>query len=290
MKKIILFFSAIGLILLAACNDAKNSNTDNGNGVLVEQLYDSLLVANAEKDSLLSIINDINDGMLQIRDMEKIISTTNFNNETRSKKQEIMDNMLLIQQALKDRREKLASLERKLKNSSGGNSQLQETIDNLKKQLAEQEATINRLTEALQKANIRIQLLNTTVDSLNVANQAISEQIDIAEQRSEQLALELNTCYYTIGSKSELKENNIIQTGFLRKTKVLEGDYEISYFTKADKRNLTEIPLYSKKAKLLTKHPSGSYEIVDNDGVKSLLITSPEKFWEQTNFLVVQIN
>lgn len=281
--------AAACMMCLAACN---NSNTETAatDTAIVDRLNDSLLVANAEKDSLLSLINDINDGMMQICDMEKIISASNLNNETRNKRQEIMDNMRLIQQALQDRREKLASLERRIKNSKGDSAQLQKTIDGLKKQIADQEASIARLTEELRKAHIEIQVLNTAVDSLNVANQTITEEKVAAEEKSEQLVNELNTCYYVIGSKNELKENKIIETGFLRKTKVLEGDYEINYFTKGDKRTLTEIPLHSKKAKIYTKHPDGTYEIVDNDGVKSLLITDPTRFWSLSNFLVIQID
>lgn len=281
--------AAACMMCLAACN---NSNTETAatDTAIVDRLNDSLLVANAEKDSLLSLINDINDGMMQIRDMEKIISASNLNNETRNKRQEIMDNMRLIQQALQDRREKLASLERRIKNSKGDSAQLQRTIDGLKKQIADQEASIARLTEELRKAHIEIQVLNTAVDSLNVANQTITEEKVAAEEKSEQLVNELNTCYYVIGSKNELKENKIIETGFLRKTKVLEGDYEINYFTKGDKRTLTEIPLHSKKAKIYTKHPEGTYEIVDTDGVKSLLITDPTRFWSLSNFLVIQID
>ena len=289
MKKSILLMAVACMMCLAACN---NSNTETAatDTAIVDRLNDSLLVANAEKDSLLSLINDINDGMMQIRDMEKIISASNLNNETRNKRQEIMDNMRLIQQALQDRREKLASLERRIKNSKGDSAQLQKTIDGLKKQIADQEASIARLTEELRKAHIEIQVLNTAVDSLNVANQTITEEKVAAEEKSEQLVNELNTCYYVIGSKNELKENKIIETGFLRKTKVLEGDYEINYFTKGDKRTLTEIPLHSKKAKIYTKHPEGTYEIVDNNGVKSLLITDPTRFWSLSNFLVIQID
>lgn len=281
--------AAACMMCLAACNNS-NTETATTDTAIVDRLNDSLLVANAEKDSLLSLINDINDGMMQIRDMEKIISASNLNNETRNKRQEIMDNMRLIQQALQDRREKLASLERRIKNSKGDNSQLQKTIDGLKKQIADQEASIARLTEELRKAHIEIQVLNTAVDSLNVANQTITEEKVAAEEKSEQLVNELNTCYYVIGSKNELKENKIIETGFLRKTKVLEGDYEINYFTKGDKRTLTEIPLHSKKAKIYTKHPEGTYEIADNDGVKTLLITDPTRFWSLSNFLVIQID
>lgn len=289
MKKSILLMAAACMMCLAACNNNK-TETSTIDTAAVDRLNDSLLVANAEKDSLLSLINDINDGMMQIRDMEKIISASNLNNETRNKRQEIMDNMRLIQQALQDRREKLASLERRIKNSKGDNSQLQKTIDGLKKQIADQEASIAQLTEELRKAHIEIKVLNTAVDSLNVANKTITEEKTAAEEKSELLANELNTCYYVIGSKNELKENKIIETGFLRKTKVLEGDYEINYFTKGDKRTLTEIPLHSKKAKIYTKHPEGTYEIVDNNGVKSLLITDPTRFWSLSNFLVIQID
>ena len=100
----------------------------------------------------------------------------------------------------------------------------------------------------------------------------------------------LNTCYYVIGSNKELKANKIIESGFLRKTKILQGDFEMSYFTKADRRTLNEIPLHSKKAQLMTNHPKDSYEIVDNDGVKTLHILNANRFWEKSNFLVVKID
>ena len=70
----------------------------------------------------------------------------------------------------------------------------------------------------------------------------------------------------------------------------MEGDFEKSYFTKADKRTLSVIPLHSKKAKILSKQPAGSYVIEDNGGVKTLRITNATKFWELSNFLIVQID
>ena len=86
------------------------------------------------------------------------------------------------------------------------------------------------------------------------------------------------------------KNNKIIESGFLKKTKVMETDYELSYFTKADKRTLNELPLHSDKAKVLSKHPSGSYTIVENGKTKTLVINNPTKFWELSNFLIIQIN
>ena len=109
--------------------------------------------------------------------------------------------------------------------------------------------------------------------------------------QAKELTDELNTCYYAIGSKKELQDNNIIKTGFLRKTKIMQGDYEMSYFTAVDKRNLTQLPLHSKKAKVMTNQPADSYRIQDgNGGMKVLVITNPTKFWNASNFLVIQID
>ena len=44
------------------------------------------------------------------------------------------------------------------------------------------------------------------------------------------------------------------------------------------------------KAQLMTNHPRDSYEIVDNDGVKTLHISNPHRFWEKSNFLVIKID
>ena len=71
----------------------------------------------------------------------------------------------------------------------------------------------------------------------------------------------------------------------------MESDYEKSYFTKADKRSLSVVPLHSKKAKVLSKHPAESYTIeTDAQGMKTLKIVNGTRFWEMSNFLIVQID
>ncbi len=101
---------------------------------------------------------------------------------------------------------------------------------------------------------------------------------------------ELNLCYYAIGTKSELKENRIIETGFLRKTKIMKGDFDKSFFTVADKRTLTTIDLNSDKAEVLTNQPASSYVMGDTNGHKVLRITNPAAFWSLSNYLVIKID
>lgn len=289
MKKSAFLFACIGLSLLASCGGNKSGNQDSTDSLTTE-LSDSLQTVNAEKDSLMALVSEINDGMLQIKDMENILTSPNLNGETPSKKEEIKTNMIAIQQALETRRKKLEALEARLKKSSGYSESMKKTVEGLKKQIETQEQTISSLQDELRKANIKIEGLNTRVDSLSTANATERSQKVLAQEEATRLANELNACYYVVGSKKELKNNKIIESGFLRKTKIMEGDFEKSYFTKADKRSLSSLPLHSKKAKILSKHPNGSYSIEDNGGVKTLKITNPTKFWEMSNFLIVQVD
>ena len=98
----------------------------------------------------------------------------------------------------------------------------------------------------------------------------------------------MNTCYYVIASKSQLKEHQILETGFLRKSKLLKGDFDKGFFVIGDKRNLTSLDLKSKKIKIRTSHPEDSYRIIETEKQKTLTIISPEKFWSLTNYLVIQ--
>ena len=78
---------------------------------------------------------------------------------------------------------------------------------------------------------------------------------------------------------------------FLGATKVLRGDFNENYFTKADKRNLAEIPTGSKKVKIWTNMPEGSYTIVENpDKTKTIKITNPTEFWSLTPYLIIQVD
>lgn len=286
MKKIVSII-AIGMVFLTACNGGKVKQLEDAK-VMTD---DSLRVALANQDSLLVLLNDITDGMNQIKDLEKILTnTSDLTSESQSRKDQIKNDMLAIQQALQERRQRLAELEGKLKNSQGYNATLQRTIDNLKAEIANQETTISTLRNDLAVAKIQIADLGTKVDSLNTTVASVTEEKTKAEEATTTAVNELNTCYYAIGTKKELKEAKIIETGFLRKTKLLQADFQQSYFTKSDKRTLTSIPTHSKKAKIITNMPEGSYDIQDVDGMKVINVINPEKFWSMSNYLVIQVN
>lgn len=287
MKKLTLFFIA-SAAMLTACN-SKNEQTVEAQGPTTA---DSLQVALANQDSLLVLMNDVAEGMAQIKQMENILSTTtDLSAESTDRRQQIKNDMLLIQQTLQERRNRLDQLEKKLQGSNANNQTLQKSIQTLKQQIADQESTIETLRSDLEKANIHIAALTANVDSLNTEVASVSAAKAKVEQTATNLTNELNTCYYAIGSKSELKEHKLIATGFLRKTKILPDDFEQSYFVTADKRTLTSIPTHAKKAKVLTNQPTDSYTIVDSEnGTKVIKIQNLARFWSVSNFLVVEVN
>lgn len=286
MKKFVSII-ATGMLLLTACNGGKVKQLEDAK-LMTD---DSLRVALANQDSLLVLLNDITDGMNQIKDLEKILSnSSDLTAESQSRKDQIKNDMIAIQQALQERRERLAELEAKLKKSQGYSATLQRTVDNLKAEIANQETTISTLRNDLAVAKIQIADLGTKVDSLNTTVANVTEEKVKAEEATTTAINELNTCYYAIGTKKELKEAKIIETGFLRKTKLLQADFQQNYFTKGDKRTLTTIPTHAKKAKVITNMPEGSYDIQDVDGFKVINVTNPEKFWSMSNYLVIQVD
>lgn len=285
MKKFLLMAVAVSA-LFAAC-DTKKSD-EEASKAIQDATKQELEVAVADRDSLLSLVNDIAAGMNQIKDLQNILTVNGVENQ--DERSRIMADMAAIQQTLEQRKKQLEELEAKLKKSNLTNSQLRQTIETLRGQIESQTAEIASLRNSLDDANAEIGRLNSAVASLNSAVDTAKQERDAAIERGTELANQLNTCYYVAASSKELKEHKILEGGFLRKTKLMEADFDKNFFTKADKRTLRTINLHSKKAKVLSNQPADSYEIVDSNGQKMLRILNPAAFWNLSNYLIVQID
>ena len=291
MKKIkFLVIALVAMTLMPACSNKAEQEEETREDSINTELNDSLATALAEKDSLMALMNDISDGMNQLKELQDVVSVRNLSGETADRKAQLRSDMELLQKSVAERKKRLEDLEKRLTQSRNYNDEMRKTIETMKKQLENQQSTIDDLTQQLAQAHIVINTLNTRVDSLNTVNTEVREEKARAQEETVRVTNEMNVCYYVIGNKKELKNHHIIETGFLKKTKIMEGEFERSYFTKADKRTLNVIPLHSKKAKLLSKHPQGTYQLVDDGNVKSLHITDAARFWELSNYLIVQID
>ena len=95
----------------------------------------------------------------------------------------------------------------------------------------------------------------------------------------------LNTGFFIAGTSKELKSKNIITKNSLKQ------DFNEKVFTQIDISKTNSFPVDSKKASLLTSHPSDSYVFnKDENKIESLQITDPERFWKTSRYLVVVLN
>ncbi len=287
MKKLVYAFLPV-LAVMTSCSNSGNSSKSDNDGA--DATLDSLRAAVAQRDSLLQFVSEVSAGMDQLLFIQGDMDNISLVNETPERKAQFSEQVGRLSYQMQQNKERLAQLEKQLQESKSSNATLLNSIATLKKQIATQEALIQSLTQQLDAAGAIIASQSEQIDSLNTTVTDITSQRDIAQDRSAQLTAELNKCYYVYATKNELKKYNIIETGFLRKTKILPDDFEQQFFMTADKTTLTTINTHNKKAKVLTSQPADSYVIEDVNGQKAIKITNPARFWEKSNYLVIQVD
>lgn len=273
--------------MLFSCNENKEKEQQS----LAEVSKQELITALSEREQLLILVKEISTGLEQIKQLENIMTVSAEHPEKNvSQQAQILADISSLKERIQQRKEKLQELESKLQDSTINNKELQETVKALQIQIDSQIEEIESLKQQLVAANEHIGALNNEVDSLNTTVTTITGERNAAQEASVKLENELNTCYYIIATKSELKSYNIIETGFLRKAKLTKSDFDKGDFVISDKRILNTLPLNASKIKILTNHPETSYELIEENGLKTIKITNPEQFWNQTNYLVVEKN
>lgn len=281
MKK--LLFVGICLLAFAACKQDK-PKTD----LEAAQQRDSLTQVIAQKDNeindLMSTMNEIEEGFREINEAENRLSLAK-QGEGSNREQRIRENLQFIQSTMKQNRELIAKLQRQLREGTIKGEQLQRTIDNLTKQMEEKDQQLQQLRAELDAKDIHIMDLDEKIANLNSNVNTLAAE---GKQKSETINSQdkqLHSAWFVFGTKSELKEQRIYVDG-----KVLSSNFNRDYFTKIDIRVTKEIKLYSRSAKLLTAHPSGSYTLQPEANKQYVLrITNPQQFWSTSKYLVILV-
>lgn len=288
MKKSFILMG-IGALMLASCsgNDKQKIAEDSAR---IAELSAEYAEASSFNDSLMLLMGDIYTGLDSINMQEGLLYNMGAG-ESVDRRAEIRQNLANIKARLESNRKLLADMEARLKKSDNQNGVLLKTIDQLKNRIASQDEKITKLESDLASAKAEIDTLNAHVAQTAVELVAEQEAKEKAQAEATAIENEANTVYYAIGTNKELKKNDLLEKKFLGQTKVLKGDFNESYFTKADKRTLSVIPTGSKKVKIWTNMPEDSYVIEENeDKTKTIKITNPKEFWSMTPFLVIQVD
>lgn len=235
-------------------------------------------------NDMMATMNEIQDGLNEINEAENRVNLIQ-NGERADRAAQIKENIKFIADRMQQNRELIKKLQKQLRESDFKSQELKRVIANMLRQLDEKDQQLQQLRAELDAKNIHIAELDETIEKLNENVSDLSEESSAKTKTIDSQDAQLNTAWFVFGTKRELKEQYILDDG-----KVLQSNFNKSYFTKIDIRVTTEVRLYSKSAKILTTHPSGSYELVQDSNKQYVLkITNPQIFWSTSKYLVILV-
>ena len=282
MKQLKLF-ACLALLLLGACT-GKKSSPDLANMEQNDSLQRIIAQRDSEINDMMSTLNEIQEGLSAINQAENRLSIAR-EGEGANKTAQIKENIKFIANTMARNRELMKRLQQQLRESRFNGDELRKTISNLTQQLDDKAQELQRLKAELDAKDIHIAELDEKIDNLN--DNVENLQTD-AQQKAQTISnqdKQLNTAWFVFGTKKELKEQHIMENG-----KVLQSNFNKNYFAKIDIRIDKEIKFYSKSARILTMHPSGSYTLTPDVNKQYVLsITNPQLFWSTSKYLVVLV-
>lgn len=243
-------------------------------------------------ESMLAGINEISAGMQALREAEQILSIETSGdrkgNTTQAKIATLRGDITAIEGALNSYKEQLAALEGKSKKES---AELRRLIANLKKEVEARNLRIEEISAQLAEREKEIGFKNQQIASLNqnvenLQEESIQQRETIASQDQD-----IHRGYFLLGGRKNLRDADVITRKGIFCPPVVSDQAQMNLFTEVDIRQARQIPLQSKKAKVLSTHSAGSYSVsADAEGMQVLTIHNTTEFWKQTRYLVVMIN
>jgi len=270
-------------MILASCNNEQAKQEEKlRQDSLLQVQQDSLMnVFHGELEAIASKVKEVNakNGIFNLDTSEnKVLS-----------KETILSQVESLDQLLSSNQNQLNDLYKRMRDSKLNTEQLESKIKEKQETIAQREAYIDKLVKMLEDKDIKIDQILASVDSMRVTNIGLTEEVIKMDE-------EMHQVYYVVGEAKELKEKGITTKegglmGLGGSKKLDVSKLDISLFKMVDERDLTSIPLFSKKAKLVTNHPESSYSFkLDAAGqTESIEITDRKRFWMATDYLVVEV-
>lgn len=282
MRKI---FSILAFVmLLASCQEKKNVPVIENRDSVRDSLQQVIDFKDREINDILGTMNEIQEGFRLINAAEGRMSIIK-SGEATNKTEQMRENIRSITEMMEHNRELIAKLRQQVRESSVRSDQFKTVIDNLVLQLEDNDANLQKLQTELQEKDIHIAELDQTVASLSSSIASLKEE---SSNKSETIIAQdkqINTAWYVFGTKKELQSQNIYEKG-----RVLQSNFNKNYFTKIDIRIVKEIKLYSKSVKIMTAHPTSSYQLIQDANKQYVLrINNPQNFWSTSKYLVVLV-
>lgn len=285
--------SLVVLIALAVFAFYLHKTDHNEQVALMEEQKVTFSNQLIERDSVINdwlmTFDQIEKDLALIKEKEKMITMGTSDSEfSRSRKDQILQDIKDINTLLEANKEKIASLNAQLKKAGVSMMALEEKVASLEASVARYESDINEMKQVLASKDVEIEQLSNKVEEMD---NTIASQIETITTQTE----EMNTAFVASGTFKDLKEKGLLskEGGFLGigKKESLVEDFSDSLFAQVDITEMKIIPVNAKNVKLITEHPTGSYELVKQDEktVESIEIKDPEQFWKISRYAVVEL-
>ncbi len=287
MPKFLSLLFLTPMILVSCKEDVNNATTDTDSVDTVElqNRIDQLELDNQLKDSVINesliFFNEIQTNLEAIgirrREIQDLTSNPEFAPDD---KEWVLEQIRQINFMREDNARKIKQLNEELDKNKFKIESLQTMIDGLMKDIEWKDEQINLLQSELDQ-------LDSEYSKLFDAYQEKAIQVD-------RLKSEINTVYYAYGSEKELSANGVIEkrNGFIGIGKKIElkDEFNDDYFTKINAKNKKVISMDGERARFVTVHPTGSYELSSANGKTTLTITDVTEFWKISKYLVVVVD
>src|ERR1035437_615618 len=284
MKKIflLLIISAPFFFSCGNGNEKASNPVEDSLKNVAQNLGGQVVAKDSAIFGFIRAFNEIQDNLDVIKDKEKLLTTSSQKGELdQNQKDKIIGDIQSIYDLMVKNKQKLSSMNKKLKKANLKIVEFQQMIERLNGQILEKDGEISELKTQLEKLNVELS--------------EVSMNYQAAQQILEDKTGKLNTAYYAFGTSKELIKQGVLtkEGGFigLGKTEKLKDNFNKSYFTKVDVSATKDITLACKKAKVVTSHPSSSYKFEGVQGKKmdKLVISNSDEFWSASKYLIIVV-
>lgn len=282
--------ATIVVVAVSSCSGESSSYTK------LQQSYDSLVVQNTrsqqELESVLGLVMEVEEEINKVSEAENRLKIGRAKGEfSENDREQLLSDIRTMTSSLEKNKAELAKKMEELQRKDINIASLNKKINQLQQQIVQKENVINQMNQLLASKDSLILEQGRQITELGETAGAQETTIALQDKTISEQDRKLHRAHYCFGTNAELKEQKIIKSRFLRSDEVLPDGYNKDYLITIDIREVTEIPLFAPNAKVLTDHPSSSYELI-KDGNKNMIlkIKDIDSFWSRGRNLVVEVN
>jgi len=298
MKQFIVLYMLIqSVVLFITTGCTEHSDKYKRLQAQLDSLQVAVTIQNAEFEEIFATLNDIEQGLKSIRETENLLQIQSIRGGelSVSTRAQMKSNIQYIAAALEDYKAQITRLEADQKYQS---AQFQRRLKNITEELEAKQKLIEELSVQLDEKERQIAIQTQQIIAMDQSISELKADLNTLEnERAEQVVKlgeqdrHIYSGFYIVDDKQGLIHAKVLSKGGLFRPAKVSYQAEQNAFNQIDIRNVTSIPLYAKKGKILSIHPLETYALYpDANGILSLHINNPELFWNHTKYLIIKVN